>query len=161
MTTKQKTDENASDREIVLSRVFDAPRTLVWKALTDPKHVPHWWGPNGYTITVKEVNVKPGGTWRFMMHGPDGTNYDTHVVYIEVTKPERLVYTMGDGADDPGKFNVTITLEEQAGKTKITMRMRFNTAEQREATVSFGAIELGYQTLEKLANYLPKVEASA
>lgn len=144
-----------ADREIVLTRVFDAPRELVFKAWTDPVHVPKWWGPNGFTVTTHEIDVREGGVWRFIMHGPDGANYPNKIVYKEIVRPERLVYAHGgdgEGASDP--FQVTVTFAEQAGKTHLTMQMLFATAAQREHVVGFGAIELGYQTLGRLADHL-------
>ena len=80
---------NTADREIVSARVFDAPRELVWKAWVDPKHVAQWWGPKGFTNTIHEMDVRPGGVWRFAMHGPDGTDYKNEIVFIEVVRPER------------------------------------------------------------------------
>ena len=83
---------DTSDREIVVTRVFDAPRALVFKAWTDPKHLAHWWGLNGFSITTYEMDFKPGGVWRFVMHGPDGRDYQNKNVYVEIAEPERLVY---------------------------------------------------------------------
>src|SRR2546430_11151240 len=80
-----------SDREILLTRVFDAPRELVFKVWTDPEHVGRWWGPRGFTNTIHEMDVRPGGVWRFTMHGPDGVDYLNRIVFIEVARPERLV----------------------------------------------------------------------
>lgn len=144
-----------ADREIVLTRTLDAPRELVFRAWTDPEHVGRWWGPRGFTTTVYEMDVRPGGVWRYMMHGPDGTDYPNLVEYVEVTPPGRLVYWHGsDQHDGPDRFHVTVTFEEQDGGTALTMRMLFRTAGQREKTVEFGAVELGYQTLDRLAEHL-------
>ena len=82
-----------ADREIVVSRVFDAPRELVWEAWTNPKHVANWWGPTGFSTTIEKMDVRPGGEWKHVMHGPDGTDYPNHSVFIEVVKPERIVYS--------------------------------------------------------------------
>ncbi|MBW3628767.1 MAG: SRPBCC domain-containing protein, partial [Gemmatimonadetes bacterium] len=102
--------EGTSDREIVMTRVFDAPRELVFDAWTDPAHVAEWYGPNGFSLTVHEMDVRPGGTWRFIMHGPDGTDYPNRIVYREVVRPERLEYDHGgDQDDDPARFQVTVT----------------------------------------------------
>ena len=97
-----------SDREIVLTRVFDAPREVVWKAWTDPQHIVKWWGPNGFTDTIETMAVRPGGTWKHVMHGPDGTDYANNSRYLEVVKPERLVYSL-----DGGKKNAPATSAEQ------------------------------------------------
>jgi uncharacterized protein YndB with AHSA1/START domain len=144
-----------ADREIVLSREFDAPRELVWRAYTDPAHIVNWWGPDGFTNTIYEMEVRPGGRWRFMMHGPDGKDWPNRITYREVVAPERLEYLHGEDVDDdPGAFDVTITFEDLGGSTRVTQRMLFATAAQREGVVSFGAIELGNQTMRKLAEYL-------
>ena len=80
----------AAEREIRITRVFDAPRELVFEAWTDRDQVVEWWGPHGFTTTIHEMDVRPGGVWRFVMHGPDGTDYNNHVVFEEVVEPERL-----------------------------------------------------------------------
>src|SRR4051794_29231769 len=90
--TPMTNNPDTSDREIVFSRVFDAPRELVWKAWTEPHHVTKWWGPNGFTTTIHEMDVRTGGTWHHTMHGPDGTDYPNKSIFVEVVKPERIVY---------------------------------------------------------------------
>lgn len=142
---------NSSDREIVITRRYDAPRDLVWQSWTEPDHVKHWWGPDGFTLTIHEMDVRPGGLWHFHMHGPDGTDYLNQIVYVEVMKPERLVYDHGPTP----KFQSTITFREQGDKTEITMRTIFATNEDYERAVNvFHAIEGGNQTLARLAAYL-------
>jgi uncharacterized protein YndB with AHSA1/START domain len=145
------------DREIVISRVFDAPRELVWEAFTDPKQVVEWWGPNGFTTTIHEMDVRPGDRWRHTMHGPDGTNYPNTSVFKEVVKPERIVYSHGGGKEDgPGvSFEATWTFEAVGDKTRLTGRSVFSTAAMRELVVKeYGAIEGGKQTLARLDQYL-------
>ncbi|MDZ4717612.1 MAG: SRPBCC family protein [Roseiflexaceae bacterium] len=149
-----------ADRQIVLTRVFAAPRDLVWQAWTDARHVDQWWGPNGFRNQAYEMDVRPGGVWRYIMHGPDGTDYDNRIVYHDVVQPERLVYTHSSDIDnDPDSFHVTITFEAHGDKTQITMRSLFATAAQRDATIAFGAIEGGTQTLGRLAEYLTAMNA--
>src|ERR1700736_566480 len=98
MTTKtDRPVESTSDREIVITRSFDAPRELAWEAMTNPKHVVNWWGPRGFTTTIQEMDVRPGGIWQHVMHGPDGTDYPNRSVFKEVVKPERLVFVHGGG----------------------------------------------------------------
>jgi uncharacterized protein YndB with AHSA1/START domain len=154
-------DTNASataDREIVLTRLIDAPRELVFRAYTEPEHIVHWFGPDGFTITMLEMDARPGGKWRFIMHGPDGTDYDNRVVYREVAAPERLVFDHGhDVDDDPTAFHVTVTFADEGGRTRVTSRMVFPTAEQREGAVRYGAQELGNQTFGKLAAYVERM----
>jgi uncharacterized protein YndB with AHSA1/START domain len=92
-----------SERGIVLTRVFDAPRELVWDAWTDPKKIVQWWGPRGFTTTIREMDLRPGGIWRHTMHGPDGTDYPNKSKFIEVVKPERISYSHSGGKKgDPG-----------------------------------------------------------
>lgn len=147
-----------SDREIVITRVFDAPRELVFEAWTNPKHVPQWWGPRGFTTTMIEMDVRPGGVWRFIMHGPDGTDYKNKIVYHEVVKPERLAFAHGgDGDPEDKPFQVTVTFVEEAGKTRLTMRSVFDTVEQCNEVKSFGAVEGGNQTLDRLGEHLAKM----
>jgi uncharacterized protein YndB with AHSA1/START domain len=155
MMTTADAATSTADREIVLSREYDAPRELVWRAYTDPAHLPNWWGPNGFTNTVHEMDVRVGGRWRFIMHGPDGTDYPNRIVYQEVTPPERLVFLHGEDVDDdPGAFHVTVTFDDLDGRTRVTQRMLFATAAQKKGVEQFGAVELGKQTLDKLAAYL-------
>src|SRR3954464_6742963 len=86
-------------REIGITRVFDAPRELVFKMWTDPKHVAQWWGPQGFMTTTYKMDVKAGGVWRFAMHGPDGRDYENQITYVEVVEPERIAYRHGGGKD--------------------------------------------------------------
>jgi uncharacterized protein YndB with AHSA1/START domain len=152
-------DAGTADREIAATRIFDAPRAFVWKAWTDTEHVAQWWGPNGFTNTIHEMNVSPGGIWRFMMHGPDGTDYPNKIVFIEVVEPERLVYMHGDEGD-PDQFHVTVTFAAQGGKTSLTMRSVFRTAAERDYVVEkFGAIDGMNQTLSRLTEHLKTMPA--
>jgi uncharacterized protein YndB with AHSA1/START domain len=144
------------DREIRGTRVFDAPRELVWKVWTDPEHVVRWWGPDGFTTTTHSMDVKPGGVWRFVMHGPDGRDYQNQITYLEVVKPERLVYKHGGGKDvEPVNFEVTVTFKEQGGKTRLDMRMVFPSAKARTHVIeTYGAFEGLKQHLGRLKEYL-------
>jgi uncharacterized protein YndB with AHSA1/START domain len=152
--------EKTADREIVITRVFDAPRELVWEAWTDPKHVVNWWGPRGFTTTIEKMDVRPSGVWKHVMHGPDGTDYPNSSVFKEVVKPERIVYSHGGGKKG-GRgvhFVATWTFEALGDKTKVTMHSIFPSAADRDFVVKeYGAIEGGKQTLERLGEYLPKI----
>ena len=153
--TRSDAPASTADREIVISRVFDAPRALVFEAFTDPKHIGEWWGPNGFTTTTSEMDVRPGGAWRYVMHGPDGTDYSNKIVYSEVVKPERLAYAHGADDGGPPLFHATVTFQEQGSKTLVTLHSIFPTAAIRDRTGrEFGAIEGGHQTLARLARYL-------
>lgn len=154
--------ERNEDREIVVTREFDAPRELVWDAWTQPQHVAQWWGPNGFTNTVHEMAVQPGGVWRLTMHGPDGIDYPNKIVFLEVVKPERLVYDHTDDIEEPTThFHVTVTFEEHRGGTRLTMRMQFPTAEERQRVVDeYGAMDGASQTMARLREYLATMEVN-
>jgi uncharacterized protein YndB with AHSA1/START domain len=151
-----------SDKETVITRTFDAPRELVFRAFTDPAHVDHWWGPKGFTITTRSMDVRPGGEWRFVMRGPsEWGDFENRIVYDEIVPPERLVYTHDSGEDnDPGRFHVTVSFNQvQGNKTELTMRSEFATKEARDFVVrEYGAIERGKETLESLAKYLSTLQ---
>jgi uncharacterized protein YndB with AHSA1/START domain len=154
--------ENA-DREIVIAREVNAPRELVWEAWTNPEHVANWWGPRGFTTTIEKMDVRPGGVWKHVMHGPDGTNYPNKSVFKEVVKPERIVYSHGGGREGGrgSHFVATWTFDALAAdRTRVTIRMVFASTVERDFVVKeFGAIEGGKQTLERLAEHLPQIEA--
>jgi uncharacterized protein YndB with AHSA1/START domain len=137
VSTDGEAAATASDREIVITRVFDAPRELVFEAWTDPERVVEWWGPRSFTTTMHEIDVRPGGVWRFTMHGPDGTDYANRVVFVEVVKPEHLVYNHGpEGQSDVKEFHVAATFDEEDGKTRITLRLVFDSAAERDRALS-------------------------
>jgi uncharacterized protein YndB with AHSA1/START domain len=149
---------STADREIVTARLINAPRELVYEAWTDPEHVGHWFGPDGFTIVTRSMDVRPGGQWVFVMHGPDGTDWPNVITYEEVTRPSRLVYLHGDDKE-PDMFHNTVTFEDEGGKTALTMRAVFKTAAAREFVVrERGAIEGGKQTIAKLARYVESLE---
>jgi uncharacterized protein YndB with AHSA1/START domain len=145
-------------RAIVTTRVFDAPRELVWTAWTDPKHLAQWWGPDGFTTTTSEHDFRPGGVWRFVMHGPDGRDYQNRITFDEIVRPERIVYRHGGGDDvEPVQFQTTVTFEELDRKTRLTMRAVFPSAAERDRVVKeYGADKGAAQTLSRLADYLAK-----
>lgn len=147
----------AGDREIVATRIFDAPRELVFDAWTDPKHLAQWWGPQGFTTTTYSMDMRVGGVWRFVMHGPDGTDYQNKITFLEVVRPERLVYRHG-GDKEPVHFQTTVIFEEeQRGRTRLSIRMTFPSANARDHTVkTYGAVEGLDQTLDRLGEYVDK-----
>lgn len=143
------------DREIVITRIIEAPRDLVYAAFTDGEHIAQWWGPRGFRNTIHEMDVRVGGVWRYMMHGPDGTDYPNRISYLDVVEPERLVYLHdGDVENDPKQFHVTVTFEESGGKTQLTLRLLFASAEACEAVKKFGAVEGGNQTIDRLGEFV-------
>ena len=144
-----------SDREIVVTRIIEGPRSLVFEAYTDPRHLGHWWGPNGFTTTTRAFEFRPGGVWDFVMHGPDGTDYPNWIEWREIEPPSGSSFSDGDRPDDPRAFVSTVTLVERGGATEVTMRAVFKTKAQRDEVVErYHAIEGGKQTLGRLALYV-------
>ncbi len=143
------------DREISSERVFRAPRAVVWKAWTDPKHLEQWWGPFGFTTTTKEFDLRPGGKWLFTMHGPDGTDYRNDIVFTTVVEPELLEYDHGPSPI----FHTTVVFEEASeSETRLSMCALFPTKAERDRTEEkFNAVEGMKQTLSRLEDYLIKV----
>jgi uncharacterized protein YndB with AHSA1/START domain len=144
---------------IIGVREFDAPRELVFEAWTDPKHLAQWWGPNGFTTTTSAFDMRPGGVWRFVMHGPDGCDYENRITFDEIVKPERLVYHHGGGDDvEPVQFRTTVTFEDLGGRTRLTMRGVFPSAAERTRVIKeYGADKGLVQTLARLGDYVAKM----
>lgn len=143
-------ESNTAERELTISRLLNAPRELVWEVWTKAEHIKNWWGPTGFTNTIFSMEVKPGGVWDFIMHGPDGTDYKNKSIYKEIIKPERIVFEHVSP-----KFTATITFEEKNGKTLLTWNMLFETKEQFEKVVkTFKADEGLKQNVVKLEDYL-------
>lgn len=144
------------DREIVLSRVVAALRELVFKVWTDPQHLPMWFGPEGFKVETREIDIRVGGRWRFVFEGPDGTRYDNRMVFLKIEPPHLLEVNHGaDTDDDPNLFRTIITFDEQSnGKTVVTLRQLHPTKARRASAIRFGAVEFGYQTLDKLVRHV-------
>jgi uncharacterized protein YndB with AHSA1/START domain len=141
-----------SEREIVLKRVFNAPRELVFEAYSSVEHLSRWFGPDGYSTTTYSMDFRVGGSWKYMMHGPDGTDWRNLITYTEIDPPSRLSFDHGDF--ERVHFQVTLTFEDQDGKTSLTQHMLFPNQEARDHVIGFGAVELGNQTLARLAAHL-------
>jgi len=148
MSPKNKPDE------LYLTRVYDAPVKAVWDAWTDPKQVAKWWGPRGFTITTHGKDLRPGGYWKYTMHGPDGVDYENRTVYHEVEKYSRLVYDHGGSEDRPPMFRVTVTFTEVKGKTKMEMTMGFASPEGLEEARKIIKKANGNGTWDRLAEHL-------
>lgn len=143
-----------SDREVLITRVVAAPRQLVFDAYTNPAHLPHWMlGPQGWTMPVCEIDLRPGGAWRFVWRRSDGTEMAMRGVYQEVVPPERLVSTEAWGGDWPETLN-TLVLSEQDGKTTITQRIRYPSQEARDAALKTGMREGTVEGFNRLDEYL-------
>src|SRR6516162_1861716 len=144
-----------ADREIVISRVISAPRELVFEAFTEVRHLSRWWGPDGFTTTTRAFEFRVGGEWDFVMHGPDGTDYQEWISWTDVVPPERIALLHGESRGDPNAFESVLTFAPDGAATRIEMRTVFPTKELRdEAVEKYHAIEGGQQTLSKLAAYL-------
>jgi uncharacterized protein YndB with AHSA1/START domain len=146
--------DDTSGRELVITRLLNAPPELVWKVWTEPDHIKNWWGPNGFTNTIDKMEVRPDGVWEFVMHGPDGTDYKNKSIYQEIVKNEKIVFVHLSP-----KFKVTVTFEEHRKKTLLTWRMLFESAEELNRVVKvFKADEGLVQNVDKLEAYLIKIE---
>ena len=156
MVARNNLDLDSDPRAIVGTREYDAPRDLVFSAFTDPNHLAQWWGPNGFKTTTLSFDMRPGGVWRFVMHGPDGRDYQNRVTYEEVTPPERIVYRHGGGDDvEPVQFRQIITFEDLGGRTRIVWRGDFPTAGERDRVVKEHGADTGLvQTMARLAEYV-------
>ena len=147
-----------ADREIVISRVISAPRELVFEAFTRVRHLSRWWGPEGFTTTTRSFEFRVGGEWDFVMHGPDGTDYQEWITWREIVPPERIALLHGESRDDPNAFESVLTFEPAGEQTQIVMRAVFPTRELRdEAAEKYHAIEGGEQTLRNLAAYVTEI----
>jgi len=162
MAEKNSLDLESDARSIIGTRIFDAPRELVFATFTDPKHLAKWWGPNGFTTTTHAHDFRVGGVWRFVMHGPDGRDYQNRITYDEIVPPERLVYHH-DGADDvePVQFSQTITFEDLgSGRTRLIWHGKFPSAEERARLIGkYGADKGLVQTIARLADYVAMLAA--
>src|SRR6267378_4035150 len=153
--------QDTAARELVITRVIDAPRELVYEAWTDPKHLAQWWGPTGFSTTTRSFDFRPGGVWRFVMHGPDGRDYQNRITWDEIARPERLTYHHGGDEDiEPVQFRTVVTFEAVGGKTRLTLRAVFPSAEERDRVVrDYGAEQGAQQTVGRLAEYVAQMEA--
>ena len=147
-----------AEREIVLSRIITAPRELVFEAFTEVRHLSRWWGPDGFTTTTRTFEFRNGGEWNFVMHGPDGTDYQEWITWTEIVVPERITLVHGESRDDPNAFESALTFVPTGAATRVQMRTVFPTKELRdEAAEKYHAVESGRQTLSSLAAYVTEM----
>jgi uncharacterized protein YndB with AHSA1/START domain len=151
MALKNSDTIPVENRQMVETRVFDAPRELVWEAWSDPKQLALWWGPKGFTNTFEEFNFKVGGRWRFVMHGPDGKDYPNESVFVEIVKPERIVL---DHVAAP-KFRLTATFKEKGGKTEVVWTNLFESVDVYEQVKPFALPGLR-ENLDRFLEHLAK-----
>jgi uncharacterized protein YndB with AHSA1/START domain len=162
MATKTKYETTLtlpSDREILMTRKFEAPREVVWEAITDPDLIPRWWGFARDATEVKKMDVRPGGQWQFITRTSDGEVVDFHGEYREVKRPEKLVYTFLFGDMEPGEGFVEITLVEQDGVTELRDRGYFNSKEERDAVIASGMESGARETYERLSELVATLAA--
>ncbi len=140
------------ENEVVLTRVIDAPLTRVFAAWTDPEDLPVWFGPAGFSCKTHAIDIREGGHWHFDMTGPDGTLFPNWMEFLEIVPDARIVTLHGARRGDQDAHRVTVTFDSQSnGKTVVTLRQLHTSPERRAAVIGFGAVELGLQTLDKLA----------
>jgi len=143
-----------TDREIVMTRVVDAPRQLMFEAWTTPEHLRHWMlGPPGWTMPVCEVDLRPGGSWHFVWRKPEGAEMDMSGQYREILPPERVVHTEKWGSEWPETIN-TVLLAEENGKTTVTMEIQYPSKEARDAALKTGMKEGAGQSFDRMEEYL-------
>ena len=148
-----------SEREIVLTRIFDAPRSLVYDALTKPELLKRWFGPRGWSLVVCEVDLRVGGAWRFVLRGPDGKDMGMRGVYRELVPPDRSVHT--ESFDDyPGESVVTTVLVEQGGKTTLTGTILYPSKEIRDIVIASGMEHGAAESHDRLAELLESIVAA-
>ncbi|HEV7240360.1 MAG TPA: SRPBCC family protein [Thermoanaerobaculia bacterium] len=148
------TFKTPTDREVVITRVVDAPRGTVWEAWTNPKHVPHWMtGPDGWSMPVCEIDLREGGGWHFVWRKSNGTEMGMRGTYVEVAPPERLVHTESWGAEWPETTN-TLVLSEENGRTTMTLRVLYPSKEARDAALATGMKDGSEQSYDRLEEYL-------
>ncbi|BCJ49890.1 activator of HSP90 ATPase [Actinoplanes sp. NBRC 14428] len=149
------TEPAATDREIVISRLVDAPRELVFEAFTEVRHLSRWWGPEGFSTTTRSFEFRVGGVWDFVMHGPDGTDYPEWITWTELVPAERIAMLHGESRDDPDSFTSVLTFTPDGAATRVVLRTTFPTRELRDRAVEkYHAVEGGQQTLSNLAAYV-------
>lgn len=162
-TSTTEVTANKEKLQLLVERVFDAPRELVWKAWTEPEHMLKWWGPRSWPATVSNMDVRPGGIWHYCMTGPEGEEAWGKGIYREVTPPERLVYVDGfsdaEGTmDEARQMLVTIDFADVGGKTKITNSAQFATAEDMEAVLAMGVVEGVTETWDRFEEHLQAIK---
>lgn len=150
-----------SDREILMTRVFDAPRDLVFEAHTSCEHMSNWWGPRRYQVASCEFDFRPGGAWRIVHRGPEGEEHGFHGEFRELVRPERIVWTF-EYEGMPGHVSVqTLTLEEHGGKTTLTSTSVFDTAEDRDGMLESGMESGAAESMDRLDEYLEVLKGRA
>ncbi len=160
----QTSGSSVNDKELMITmwHDYEATRDELFRAFIDRSRIAWWFGPNGFTTTIIGMDVRPGGVWNYVMHGPDGTDYPDKATYVEITEPERLVYDHAvDRPGAPRMFRQTVSFDTAAGKSRVTFELKFDSREEFERNLKAGAVEGGLQTLARLEEYLDKSRAMA
>ena len=163
MAAKSSLDLEHDPRSIIGTRVLDAPRARVFSVWTEPKHLAQWWGPNGFTTTTQAFDFRLGGVWRFVMHGPDGRDYQNQITFDEIVSLERIVYRHGGGDDvEPIQFTQTVTFQDLGnGQTLLTWHGTFPSAPERARVIrDYGADKGLVQTMARLDDYVVTMSAA-
>lgn len=153
-------DASVAERTLVMERIFDAPRELVFKAYTDPKHLEKWWGPRGWTTTIYAFDLRPGGIWHYCMRSADGQESWGKSIYREIVPPERLVYLDtfsdkdGNTVEGMPQMEIIVEFVAQGDKTKLISRTVFDTLEQKQSIVDMGVEAGANETFDRLAEFL-------
>ncbi|QTN00308.1 SRPBCC domain-containing protein [Sediminibacillus dalangtanensis] len=161
-----ETTSRVEGRELVIERIFDAPRELVFKVFTDPDHLENWWGPEGWTTTNYKTDIQPGGVWHFCMRSSDGQESWGKALYHEIDVPERIVYTdvfsneEGNTVESMPEMLVTLTFIEYKGKTKIVNRTRFASEKQLESIIDMGVVQGFTEMWNCLEKHLQTIQRS-
>jgi uncharacterized protein YndB with AHSA1/START domain len=146
---------NFLDREMSITKTFNAPVEFLWEVWTKPEHIANWWGPNGFTNTIHEMELKEGGEWRLTMHGPDGTNYPNRSIFKEIIPFKKIVFEHFNP-----HFNTTVLFDPKDGETAITWTMQFDTAEMLDIVIKAHKADEGLkQNMEKLGHYIDQQKA--
>jgi uncharacterized protein YndB with AHSA1/START domain len=158
MAVKNSLDLDSDARSIIGVREFDAPRELLFSAWTSAEHLAQWWGPNGFTTTTSSFDFRPGGIWRFVMHGPDGRDYQGRVTFDEIVWPDRIVYRHGGGEDvEPVQFQQTVIFQDISGRTRVTWRSDFSSASERTRVIKeYGADKGLAECMARLDEYVQR-----
>ena len=160
--SKTQVNSNLEERSLTMERVFDAPRELVFRAYTEPEILKHWWGPQGWTLPVCNVDLREGGRWHYCMKGPGGEESWGLATYQEISPPERIVYrdafsdAEGNVNADLPEMIITVEFIDEGGKTRLRSRTLFDTQEALQSVLDMGVIEGMTETLDRLEDYLAR-----
>jgi uncharacterized protein YndB with AHSA1/START domain len=156
MALKNRPTNSPAKNELAITRILNAPRELVWEVWTNPEHIAKWWGPNCFTNTIHQMEVKDGGEFNFIMHGPDGTDYPNEIVFNKLVKPELIAYSHVNAP----KFDTTVTFKKYGDKTKVNIVMEFNSAKDYDIAVNVHGAKVGLeQHIGRLKNFVEKMNA--